>query len=208
MITEATLSQKHKGKLGFVLGAGPSLRHVSPATVAPFVTVAVNSAISKFRDADYFLAQDLGATRWDYWRELPSKCICLLNERRLINAHQHIESSRVCLFRSAVQRTGAGSAVRLLNEMGCNPIVLLGCDCSSDGLKRYFWEYEGEKPCKRCDREYLSEGQAHYAEFVSYWDKFAASAKDINIINASGGTLGVFPRMQLAEVLERYGDRK
>ena len=118
-------------------------------------------------------------------------------------------------------RTSAGSAVHLAYVMGCDPIVLLGCDCCFEGMNRYFWQFEGEEKCYRLNGEKVfsipNAGvingkplDSHSKDFLHYWRAVAEQAKKqgINIISASGGLLDAFPQMTLKEVLEKYGNRK
>ena len=247
MISVEDLIDKHKGSVGFVLGAGPSLHYVQPETLAPYVTIAVNSALSKFQNCDYFLSDDVAVKNWNYFKRILPSCpgISLLYEAKLKDQYKHLDPDRVCLFKHKCwyepstkkyhedglvmtkgepiigARTAAGSAVHFAYLMGCDPIILLGCDCCYEGKKRYYWQFEDEVPCFRLDNEkvfsFPDQGQKngkfydfHSRDFMAYWKALAEQAKkqDISIISASGGLLDAFPQMTLDEVLQKYGDRK
>jgi hypothetical protein len=105
--------------------------------------------------------------------------------------------------------------------MGCDPIILLGCDCCYEGMNRYYWQFEGEEKCFRLNGErvfsFPNAGivngkplDSHSRDFLQYWQAVSrqANKQGINIISASGGLLDAFPRMTLEEVLEKFGDRK
>jgi hypothetical protein len=76
MISVESLVDKHKGSVGFVVGAGPSLHHVNTDLLRDYVTVSVNSALPKVKFCDYFLADDIGVKHWNYYQEvLPRNAI-------------------------------------------------------------------------------------------------------------------------------------
>ena len=247
MITVDSLINKHRGTLGFVVGSGPSLRHVVAASISDYVTIAVNSAISKFQNADYFIADDVSVKHWDYYQYVLPKCpsVYLLFKNKLEKEYKHLDAERVCLFSHKTwyepstrkhyedglvltkgepiigARTAAGSAVHFLYIMGCDPIILLGCDCCYEGKNRYFWQFDEEKICKRLDGEKfwnlpnagIKDGKrydSHAADFMQYWSALSKQVKkqNVNIISSSGGLLDAFPQMTLENVLHEYGDRK
>jgi len=248
MVTVKELIGKHKGKLGFAIGSGPSLRYLDPSDIYPFVSIAVNSALSKMRKADYFLADDIGVKHWNYYQEiLPTlDCTSLLYHGKLKTEANHLNPDRICWFTHKTwyqpsnnryyedglvmtsdespiigARTAVGSAVHFLHIMGCDPIVLLGCDCCYEGMKRYYWQFKGEEECFRLNGEKVfsfpnagvKDGKpldSHSKDFLKYWEALYKQSKKqgINIISASGGLLNIFPQMTFRGVLEQYGDRK
>ena len=48
------LQDRYSGKLGFVIGAGPSLRFIDEKQLKPYVTITVNSGIVKVPECDFF----------------------------------------------------------------------------------------------------------------------------------------------------------
>lgn len=241
MILEEIID-KHQGTIGFVCGASPSLRHLTKDHLdfmQKHTVLAVNSALSKIQFADYFVADDIGVKNWDYYIDILPKLDthCLLYKDKLEGHIDHLDERRVTWFKHKWwydpknkthnpdglvmrkeqpiigARTGTGSAVHLAHILGCDPIVLLGCDCCYDGLKRYYWQFEGERFCKRVTGEpvfsFPNRGKhqgeyvdAHCMDFLDYWDKLAEqSEKDgITILNASGGILECFKRVKLEEL--------
>ena len=78
------LENKHNNKLGFVIGAGPSLRNINLNLVENYVTIAVNSAILKSNNFKYFLSDDIGVSSWSYFQDLKDlDCINLLFRDKL-----------------------------------------------------------------------------------------------------------------------------
>ena len=240
---------KHKGQMGFVIGSGPSLRHVDPNDLKPYVTISVNSSISKFmKTADYFLADDIGVTHWNYYkiqnRGKGGGFPCFLFKSKLKNEAGHIDADRIVWFDHKTwyepskkkyhkdglvltkdepiigARTSVGSALHMLYIMGCDPIILLGCDCCYEGMNRYYWQFPGESRCYRLNKEKVfsfpnrgnhkgSPVDSHSMDFLQYWEALSNSTKKsgVNVINASGGILDSFPRLTLVEVLSEFGDR-
>lgn len=99
-MTLSSLKDKHKGKLAFVAGAGPSLRHISPSITKDYVTFTANSGILKFPDCDYFVTDDDGVKTWNYWQitARDSKCTKLLYEEKLKNHVGHFRPEEVVFF--------------------------------------------------------------------------------------------------------------
>lgn len=243
------LQDKHAGKMCFIVGAGPSLRSVNASLLSNYITITVNSGILKVPDCDYFLSDDIGVKHWNYWHDHAKngKCIKLLYEDKLKAEAGHFDPQKVVFFKHKWwfqppksynlpdglimtkdanlpiigARTSVGSAVHIAYIMGCDPIVLLGCDCCYGPRNiRYFWQFPGETPAHRINGErvfcHANSGKMnnkcvdhHCVEFTQYWARLAKiNAGTANIIYASeGGILRCFPVMTLNEVLEKYRDR-
>jgi len=166
------LQDCNKGKLGFVIGAGPSLHFQDIELLRDYITIAVNSAIVKANFFDYFLSDDQAVRHWQYFYDLSKlKCICLLYDKKLKGYTKHIKSDRIVWFTHKCwydpskrtynsegliltkdaqkpivgSRTSSGSGIHMAYIMGINPIVLLGHDCCFHKGKRYFWQFPGEK---------------------------------------------------------------
>jgi hypothetical protein len=170
---------RHEGRVGFVVGSGPSLHHVDVEKLKDHVVFAVNSSISKLRFANYFVADDHAVQHWNYYQDILPEvdCTCFLYEEKLKGKANHIPEDRVQWFDHTWwfsppdkkynpdglvmsqdgdkpiigARTTAGTAVHLAHLMGCSPIVLLGCDCCYEGSSRYYWQLDGEDECFRKD---------------------------------------------------------
>ncbi len=159
---------RHKGKPAFVLGTGPSLRNLDPEVAKSFIVIAVNCAIQKFQNADYFFTCDSMLPFFEYWyilRDLNCK-IVLYNIGGDEGCFGHIEESKIerdiweGIDRDRIRFflyhnqdfimdknsydliQGSSSihpAVHLAYVMGCSPIILCGCDCRYvDGMGRYY----------------------------------------------------------------------
>ena len=150
---------RHDGRACVVLGAGPSLSRVDPR-VHRHVTIAVNSAIIKVPDADYFCTTDPGVMDSEYWKDVGHwGCEFLLGD---CGQFHHWRSSGVIppervhiwpkrkpgdVMRRSDDAIMLGilsghGAANLAVVMGCNPIYLLGNDCGYKEGKRYWWEHE------------------------------------------------------------------
>lgn len=237
----------HNNKLGFLIGSGPSLRHIDSSMLDPYVTMSVNSSIVFKKDCDYFVSDDWSVANWSYFiRDLASSsCIKFLYNKKFNGNYCHLKKYEVCLFDHTWYfdpqknkynmnglilnkdckepiigaRTSLASGLHLLHIMGCNPIVLLGCDGHMEGDKRYFWEYQGKwnKPV-RLDRKtpiplnvHMQIGKKECNDIKEYWTLFSKMNEklDIKIINAShGSSIKVFEDMNIDKVIELYGDRK
>ena len=235
------LIDKHQGSIGFICGAGPSLRHLNNSDIDILkknVVIAVNSALPKVPFCQYFLADDIGVKNWDYYVHLLPKLDCqsLLYKDKLEDHANHLDLDKVIFFRHKWwndpknkkrnpeglvltkgepiigARTAAGSAVHFAYLMGCNPIVLLGCDCSYDGMRRYYWQFEGETECKRITGEpvfsFPNRGKqngkyidAHCVSFIEYWSELSKQTKkqNIEVLNASEGLLDCFPKVSVGD---------
>ncbi len=119
------------------------------------------------------------------------------------------ESGRLIRGSSSVH-----SAVHFALLLGCSPIVLLGCDCRYVEDKKHFTDFPNQPAGGRIKPEYYNltpdwsgvkkndtdgELNIHY----NTWQKIRKNNPNINIINASGGRLDMFPRMALEEVIKK-----
>lgn len=176
------LQDRHKGKMAFVVGAGPSLHFQDVSPLKDYVTISVNSGLLKVPFSDYFLSDDIGAKNWNYYVHLlPTleKTVSLLYAQKLRLHARRLDKNRVVWFehkwwfdpkskqynpeglvltKEAEKpiigaRTSMGSAVHFAYIMGCDPIVLLGSDCCYRDGKRYFWQYSGEPKAYRVTHE-------------------------------------------------------
>lgn len=241
-----SFENKHEGCLAFILGAGPSLHFQDVSPLKDYITFAVNSGILKYPKCDYFVSDDIAAREWNWYKVTAksSNCYKLLFKKKLegeadlfgdkVVWYDHVPEHNPdfdCnnkdgyrMMKDANEpiigaRTSAGSAVHLALIMGCEPIVLLGCDSCYRNGKRYFWQFPGESKAVRVNSSQpvycrADKGKRrnkavdqHCCDFDEYWDR-VSDMNDINIIYASeGGLIRAFPSMTLEEVLNRYGYR-
>ena len=244
------LNNLYEGKMGFAVGSGCSLHYQNLDNLKNFVSIAINAAIVKIPFANFFLTDDHDIQYWNYWYDLiPNiNCDLLLYKNKPWNPQKldHIDKNRIIWFDHKCwydpiknkyhpeglfftqnplepivgARNSTGSAVHFLYIMGCNPIVLLGCDCCFDGYKKYFWQYDGEDKVEKnsgpmaftfpVGQTMDYEGKKvdkFFFEFLDYWKALAKQAKqqNIKIIDASGGVLDIFDKMTLEEVIAYYG---
>jgi hypothetical protein len=151
----------HKGRMAFVAGSGPSLRHVEPERLKDYIVIAINGAILKLPDADYFFSCDGRVTLTKAWQILKDvRCKLILNTTLSgfysfdgilgIKSDEGISQDRICFFKRdfknqhAIDKrslllmgsSSAHPAVHFAHLLGCSPIVLLGMDCGVEDGKR------------------------------------------------------------------------
>lgn len=203
------LRDKHKDKLCFIYGAGPSLRYVDETKLKDYVNIAVNSGIEKHARFSYFVSDDSAISSWSYYNKVtrydsgmkkllyrdrfePS---CSKMENVVFYDHTwwfspsdkkyNLDGLKLTKDEPIVgARTSMGSAVHLAYIMGCDPIVLLGNDCQIKDDKRYFWQYQ-----KKSFQPFRISGPAFNQrtqgwgfkrdDFKLYWEKFTEVNKEI-----------------------------
>ena len=235
----------HKDNLGFLIGSGPSLKDFVKSILDKYVAMTVNSSISYQPNCDYFVSDDWSISNWSYYmRDLAqSDCVKFLYDKKFQGRTFHLKQHQICMFEHTWYfeprtnkynmkglvvhddcnkpvigaRTSLASGLNILSIMGCNPIVLIGCDCKMNGDKRYFWEYPGYHKPVRLDRRVtvppsvkIAEGQKQCNDILEYWTLFDKMNKNppSKIINStSDSDLKVFEKENLQTVLEKYGER-
>lgn len=235
----------HNDKLGFLIGSGPSLKDFDKSILSKYVTMTVNSSIIYKPDCDYFVSDDWAVSNWSYYmRDLSqSECVKFLYNKKFQGRTFHLKQHEVCMFDHTWYyepstnrynmkglildrdcnkpiigaRTSLASGLHLMSIMGCNPIVMIGCDCKISDNKRYFWEYPGFNKPIRLDRRSsipenikISEGKRQCKEILDYWFLFEKMNKNlpVKIINATSDTsLNVFEKQDIKDVISLYGDR-
>ena len=164
----------HAGRLCFIAGAGPSLRHLSPEQAAPHILIAVNSSINKFPNAQYMFSCDPGITihnSWQLAKSLTCKIIIAQPEGtiegfgayddkrgdsfcngiagRIVNVGRKVDEYSHAFNRSdktlIFGQSSAHCACHMAFLMGCSPIVLVGCDCGVEDGKRFYFDYNDQK---------------------------------------------------------------
>ena len=227
---------KHKGKRIFVAGAGPSLHDIDVEKLKDNIVISVNSSLPKLDFCNYFVADDIGVKNWDYYVDLlPTlDCISFLYYDKLEKHAGHLNQDKVVWFKHKWwyspsdkkynpdglvftkdepiigARTTTGTAVHLAYIMGAKEIILLGCDCCYKDFKRYYWQFTGEKVCKRKTGEKVfcdpNRGKykgrwvdSHSMQFIEYWNALSHQSKEqgIKIFDASDGILDCFPKISI-----------
>jgi len=245
---QQNILDKHKGRPAFVLGAGPSLRYLDPETIKSFIIVAANNSIQKFHNADYFLTCDPVCVLFESWYMLRHlSCEIMLFDIEKDEGgyfgrtqglaigrdiYEGIDNDRIRFFQYNKQdltmnknsckliqgSSSIHSAVNLAYLMGCDPIILSGCDCQYVEGKHHYSDFEGEKKCKYIKHPY-TDTLVDYAIRIPKegdtdrilgghawcWERFRNQNPHINIIDTSGGRLTMFPRMTIKEAINKYG---
>lgn len=164
---------KHLDKLAFVVGAGPSLRHVETDSLKEYVVFTTNSGILKFPNCNYFVTDDNGVCNWNYWKIANNNsCIKFLYRKKFLKYTELLSDTNTVFYDHLEwasnspnglvyhkenltmtndpdkpiigARTSVASAIHIAYIMGCNPIVLLGVDGCYEGKNRYYWQFTGE----------------------------------------------------------------
>lgn len=222
------VANKHTGKTAWIMGAGPSLRHVD-ASKLNGVTFTVNSSILHHPECDYWVSDDQDTFNWSYIENVQnSSCIKMMDKDRLGRKwgdnedvvkyrRQHwydwydprtkrYDESKVCFRKSpdyplAGTRTSTATALHIAWIMGCDPIVLLGCDCCYEDNKRWFWEFGDKHPTRRGKDMYpnvvYGDKDTHCWEMIAFWKEFArvTASRKCQVYNGSGGILDAFPKV-------------
>ena len=218
--------------MGFVVGSGPSVRHIDPGALRNHTVLSVNSSIKKFKDCDYYVCDDWDVMNWDYFDLARGLDCTKLLYRKNFAKHESLFRSDNYVYYSHKEyavngvvkpsnlkltksepiigaRTVAASAIHFAYIMGCDPIVLIGSDCRYEDGKRYFWEFPGETMCYRKDgKKYnlptnAEQKDVHCVSFTEYWEYFTAVNPDNNIILIKDtSTLDMFKELTLEEILD------
>ena len=159
---------KYSGRIGFLVGGGPSLHYIDENLLIPHIKIAINSGIVKIPFADFFISDDQSMQNWSYYINLLPKlsCVSLLYKDKLEKHAGHLKNK--CFYTHTWwyspedntynldglkltkdepivgARSSMGSALHIAHILGCSPIVLLGNDCQLSRDKynyRYFWQY-------------------------------------------------------------------
>lgn len=227
-LTFDDVRRKHSGRSAVVMGSGPSLHGVDDR-IKRHVTIAVNDAVEKIRDPDYFFSTDAtmrDSTSWaDYIRPGSFPVVLykasgfteiniletriLWYQRRGRWDERRMSSNDTNLL---IGINGAHCAVHFAVILGCSPIYLIGCDCMLKNGAGHFWELEG-KPSSHLipydqRRAWLKKDDdgrpldGHLCAAVAEWKSIHDANLDILIYDASQGRLAtIFPGVSLGTLL-------
>ena len=157
------------GKAIFVIGAGASLHFQNLEPLHEYVTIAANSGILAFPQADFFVSDDWSVANCSYFfNDLKNSSATVLLYEEKLKSSCHLFGQRSVLFRHRSgshitdtykhddyknrifqTRTSVGSGIHIAHIMGASKIVLLGVDCCYLQNKRYFWEMLSHKKVRR-----------------------------------------------------------
>jgi len=242
----SALRGAEQGRLGFVVGSGPSVLQIDFERLAAYPIVVVNSAILLAPFACYWCSADPRSTFRASFEKLvvngehkPTVCVIyetnyltgidlrypLLADRTFFFQRQNGDGGS---FRRSDDRLFNGTssahfAAHLAAILGCDPIVILGCDCGFDANgKRYFFDYPPYSDPYRPDDPWKDDpnllplnSKLLSQAFVWSWSqaKIEAEKSGVNLINASAGNLGelklidrpAIKKLDLDTILKTYG---
>jgi hypothetical protein len=130
---------KTAGTPAFILGNGPSLNDIDPEILNPYLTIGINRAFYKL-DPTILIWQDVEL--WYTERKRILKLSAIKVCRNLADPqnrffHFKLANGAFKIPENAQLLHGRGAtgpiAVQLAYIMGCDPIILLGCDCKHRG---------------------------------------------------------------------------
>jgi hypothetical protein len=206
----------------FIVGSGPSIRHINPNLDG--IVICINESIMKFPNADYFFSCDARVTLKKGWTYLPDhKCKVVLVEdgchfdcyyhARGISYKDEIAPERLIKPKRAKTKVfgekliwgqnSAHCAANFAYNLGCDTIVLLGCDCDKEDGKQYFWEFEGQP-----EGGFVQEGFRRFVKELPYcgaaanfeWEQLAEFNPDVRFINCSAGKIKGIENMKLEDL--------
>lgn len=222
----------NKGKPCVILGSGCSLRDCDLSDLSEYTTISVNSGYLAYPNSDFFISDDWAVAHWSYFFDDLKKSdhtTALLYDKKLGN-YSEVFGDRSVLFKHRKgtrltdvyshsekanhiweARSSSGSAIHVAHIMGCNPIVLLGMDCSRVSTYRYFWQFPDFKPkpyrndgvaidrFPRCKVKNV-DSDADLRSILRYWSSLgsivAKQCPDLKILNASPNSLiEAFPKV-------------
>lgn len=223
-----------------IVGAGPSAHYLNTNNIKKSIVITVNSSILKVPNCNYYVADDWAVSTWDYFYKplKESSCKKLFYEKKLKLYANHINKDDIFWFshrewivngkkdNSSLiisddpnvpiigARTCVASAINFAYIMGCNPIILIGCDCCLKDNKRYYWQYENEIKPKKIDNTSISffSNRAKYNgnfmdnhsyDFLEYWNDFSKINPHLNIIDCSDGVLNCFKKGKIEEFYDK-----
>jgi hypothetical protein len=123
---------------------------------------------------------------------------------------EKLSLTKDCLLPLAGTRTSVATAAHLAWIMGCDPIILAGCDCRYQGTKRWFWqcdEWPGERPSRigadpfpnRLQKVGDAVMDTHNIEMLAFWRAFydAAKTAGMNLMDGTkDGLIDFMPRRE------------
>lgn len=212
----------NKGEVGFIAASGPSLRHIDSKKFEDKTIIAVNGSFLKFKNQNpYYFTCDGRVVFKYHWQEvkysyspvvvnlagagsqiflwggiLDTSRIYYYSEKREDKKFLDTDSSIISASNSTI------AAVHFAHILGCSPIILLGVDCCYEEGKKYYNDFEGQpkdgwhlnvSDPPAVDEDKSSDGYLHL--FQNGWKEIAEINNHIEILNASGGILDCFPKV-------------
>lgn len=245
MIDIDTLKDKHKDKTCFVVASGPTLHFQEISFIKNHISIAINAGIAKIPFANYFLTDDHDVQNWNYWRDiLPNidanlllyqdkpwkpfgrdlldKTIWFKHKAWYDPANNRYYNDGLVMTKDPKlpiigARNSAASSIHFAYIMGCDPIILLGCDCCFIDNNKYFWQFDNEPLVKRVSSRdtvpfYKNKLMKYknkmidpcFFEFIKYWQELSKQCEkqNIRVYDGSDGVLDCFEKINI----NKYGD--
>ena len=218
----------HAGRPAAILGAGPSLRHLQPEWLDGFLVFAINSAFVKYPDCDYFVTADGRRPNHWSWHQLQHhKCTVMMTQlgwwQPNLAEWAGVPKDRIVAFSNieplcSPANSSPHAAINIAIYMGCDPIILLGCDCCwTDDDKLHFYDYDGQPqdpiilPYDRTRPVSRDPGTSvidnNQKADIRVWGEIEQLNPGVAILNASGGMLDVFPRIEGKDIQQYASGR-
>lgn len=213
-------------KYGIIIGTGPSLRDVDLSLIDNHTSVCVNASIMKYPKADYFFSCDATVTLRTCWLIVPDlECKVVLAQGgsgfdcfsavRGIKVVDEIDPSRIIRPKRQKSmkfgdpelvwgKSSAHPAANFLYNLGCDTLILLGCDCKTVDGKRYYYDYDGETKDEFVNDAYAKASfkkQFYGPVFKGEWEGLVRANGHVNFVNCSNADIDGMPKMTLKEAL-------
>ncbi len=236
MIDLRNYIDRHKGKMGFVLGSGPSLRNLDPELLTSHIAIAINSSLVKVPKAQYYFTCDQSMTLWKSWSMLKD-CECDLilasnnglaayDSRTGIFSFDGISKERIqYIGRKEDNRMDKGdklikgsssvhAAAHFAYVLGCSPIVLLGCDCRYVEGKKWFYQFPNQPVDELLKPEYdkYRKPLAHYSPGsvtdgeLNHHIRIWREIANQRVVNITDASRGVLTMFPQKSLKEIFGD--
>jgi hypothetical protein len=188
---------KLTGEPAFILGNGPSINDVDLTILSPFFTVGINRIFYAF-DPTVLFWQDIELWYSDRKKILETNAIKVCRDgadpqNRFF--HYKLEGNGYRIPEHLNILFGRGStgplAVQFAYMLGCDPIILVGCDCKSRGHATDFYGR---------NRHHLPHTMANCRKGLQWIKDFITPHRQV--ISCSNND--IFPTVPLNEVIQGF----
>lgn len=143
----------------FLIGNGPSLNNIDTNRIVNFFSIGINRAFYKI-DTTVLMWQDISLYYSERIKMQKTSSLKLCTQKADPDArysHFEVEGSEFKIPQHANILHGSGTsvplAVQLAIVLGCNPIILCGCDCKVKNNKTNFYgnnKYHNNNTMRQC----------------------------------------------------------
>lgn len=221
-----TMKDRHKGKIGFVLGSGYSLKDFArPEILSRGIVFACNSAVMSIDRCDYYCFADPAVPNYMFYDQALEKTNSLLicGKEHIVHLNDAKNGKEAIAFRRRMHdgdnwkcdlsdgllllgHTIVHCAIHIAAVCGCDPIILIGVDGDWRAGQRYAVDWP--ELIKKDENLHSPDNKPEYFLNVGGKDRVYAATLDglerikkqnpgINILNGSLGVFEIFTRINL-----------